>query len=720
MAIVFGVRHDSGQNKWYLEMIMRDNYGSDDTEKTQFNCWGSSRYSYSGSQWHHVCVVYEGNLFAAPTIDFYVDGSIISDTGVAGGVNYNYTDLDFVTSGWGSIGSSYQNGDYPFHGDISLVRVYDGILSSAEIAWNCNIGMTAVDSQPVVDAPAWSNMHVIFDNDTTNLLTCNSWYRQPSHYLTPYVVQGSIDELADTGIDVHLACPGLGRVPFWPSRTLPLEKHYDWFLNHYGVIAGGQFTDYVFMGQDVLGEMLAHSKENNLGAFVSYRLNDQHNLDAVDDNPVSGGDSGTICQFYYDNPSYRLGPDLTRVDQRVQNWAYPEVRDFIFERVEEICENYDLEGLQLDLLRHASYFDLNSTDSNQRKAIMTDFIKRVRQLLTRTTQPGKHRYLGVRVPAFDDTYDRLGINLEDMIDGGVDFINFSNFFHTVQQNELSTLLGSVPDHIKTYYEVTNTISWIPPVDTTPRHFRLCTEQMLVTTAHLAYTAGINGISAFNFQYYRPPTEDGTGGYEPPYEVFTILADAEQCAEYENQHYVIADVYDYPTGWVNQLPNVYTQNESVDFDLPMAEPDGGWSGNWRMRIMADSDISGSTWEAKFNGILLSTNADVSEPYDGDYDPQWDSSNMYKAFTLSSDDVVNGNNTVTVKLTSAGPVNLVYLDLFRIPDQQDLNEDGKIDTNDLEVMACYWLNTDSGLAADIDQSGRVDLKDFAPLAKALSPN
>lgn len=44
------------------------------------------------------------------------------------------------------------------------------------------------------------------------------------------------------------------------------------------------------------------------------------------------------------------------------------------------------------------------------------------------------------------------------------------------------------------------------------------------------------------------------------------------------------------------------------------------------------------------------------------PQWDSDNMYKAFTVSSGDFVDGDNTVTVKLTSSTAVNLVYLDLF----------------------------------------------------------
>ena len=68
----FGVRHNSGDNKWYLEMIMRDTTGS---EQTQFYGWGT-RYDYSETAWYHVAVVYDGNT--TDTIALYVNGSSIS------------------------------------------------------------------------------------------------------------------------------------------------------------------------------------------------------------------------------------------------------------------------------------------------------------------------------------------------------------------------------------------------------------------------------------------------------------------------------------------------------------------------------------------------------------------------------------------------------------------------------------------------------------------
>ena len=635
---------------------MRDNTGSASTDKVIFRCAGSTNYPYNSSTWYNVTMVYDGETESAPSIDFYVNGSSINDTGTGGddaGDDYDYSDLDFLATGCGSIGSRYSDGSYPFDGDISIVRVYNRTLTSSEISHNYNVGLTRFN------APGKGPMDVIFDSDTTNILSCESLYRDDSDALNKYIIQSSIDELEDTGIDVHMISPGVGRVPFWPSRVLPLDKHYDWFYETYSVVGDSSFTNYASMNKDLLKIMNDRCREKNIGAFVSYRVNDHHFLDAVDDNPMSPGRSQEICQFYYDHPEYRIGDDLGDTYQRVHNWIYQAPRDFIFERIEEICENYDIEGLQLDFFRWPSYFDIGATSSSQRKAIMTGFVERVRKLLNRTSKPGQHRYLGIRVPSYNDTYDNLGIDLEDMCDAGVDFINFALHYHTSQQNELTTILSSVPDRIKTFYEVTYTISWLY-VSPTERHYRYLTEQMLTTTAHLAYEDGIDGISAFNFQYYRDATWDTA--YEPPYSVFAKLADPTQCSADTKQHYVIADIADSPAGWTNQLPQSCAQNTSYNFTFRMAPPDSGWSGNWRLRIMSNANISGTTWQVKLNGNTLSGNGDVSEPYDADYDPEWDNSNWYKAFTAPSNYFISGNNTTTVKLTSSGPKTLYYIDLF----------------------------------------------------------
>ena len=73
----------------------------------------------------------------------------------------------------------------------------------------------------------------------------------------------------------------------------------------------------------------------------------------------------------------------------MQNWAIPEVRDYKFALISEVCQNYDIDGFELDFMRHPQFFDLNETTSEQRVEIMTGFVRQVRELLNRTAQPEK-------------------------------------------------------------------------------------------------------------------------------------------------------------------------------------------------------------------------------------------------------------------------------------------------------------------------------------------
>ena len=108
-----------------------------------------------------------------------------------------------------------------------------------------------------------------------------------------------------------------------------------------------------------------------------------------------------VSRFYAEHLDYRIGTDNSW-DQRVQNWAIPEVRERKFGFLQEISENYDIEGLKLDSLRHSSYFRLGETTVDQRAQIMTEFVARVRQLLDQTARRGRHRWLCARVPCLSN------------------------------------------------------------------------------------------------------------------------------------------------------------------------------------------------------------------------------------------------------------------------------------------------------------------------------
>ena len=80
-----------------------------------------------------------------------------------------------------------------------------------------------------------SPFKLIYNNDGTNVLNCISPFNgrdEEFSYIKPFqadgknfrpqMIEASVDEIADTGVDASLFSPGLGWVPWWPSKVLSL------------------------------------------------------------------------------------------------------------------------------------------------------------------------------------------------------------------------------------------------------------------------------------------------------------------------------------------------------------------------------------------------------------------------------------------------------------------------------------------------------------------
>ena len=159
-----------------------------------------------------------------------------------------------------------------------------------------------------------------------------------------------------------------------------------------------------------------------------------------------------MSRFYTEHPEYRIGSRATW-DDWVLNWAIPAVRDYKFSFIREICENYDIAGLELDFMRHISYFRVAETTFAERSRIMTGFIARTRKLLNETARGGKRRWLCARVPCYLRDHDKLGIDLAAMADAGLEMVNLSGYFRTIVQNDFTKIRGLIPSLVL-YQELT--------------------------------------------------------------------------------------------------------------------------------------------------------------------------------------------------------------------------------------------------------------------------
>ncbi len=246
---------------------------------------------------------------------------------------------------------------------------------------------------------------ILYSNDTTNIHAVISPYHKRGEPVTGAMIEGSVDEAA--GVDAHMIQPGYCWVSWWKSKSFPTQEHYRWLKETRG-IRPDPIGEYLLKGGDLLGVFLLRCREKRQAPFISFRVNDGHYLDEVG---TTLRRAVYVSRFYTEHPEYRLGKGASKWEQRVHNWAIPEVREHKFQFLREICEGYDIDGLELDFQRFPSYFRQGELGLDKRAIVMTDFVVRVRKLLDATARPGQHRWLCARVPSYLGRYKILGLDL---------------------------------------------------------------------------------------------------------------------------------------------------------------------------------------------------------------------------------------------------------------------------------------------------------------------
>jgi hypothetical protein len=170
----------------------------------------------------------------------------------------------------------------------------------------------------------------------------------------------------------------------------------------------------------------------------------------------------------------------------------------------------------------------------QRRAIMTAFVKKCGRCWAEKVAL---RPCAVLLTALDV----LGLDLKALVAAGLDMVNASAHYFTTQQHDLAVIRKQT-EGAALYFELCHTIWKGDKVqagyDVFP--FRRATREHLHTSAHLAYARGADGISLFNFAYYRQHGQgEGRGVFgEPPFEALKALREPQTLAK-EPQHWFIA-------------------------------------------------------------------------------------------------------------------------------------------------------------------------------------
>lgn len=506
---------------------------------------------------------------------------------------------------------------------------------------------------------------VLFSNDASNTLVCTSPYHQSGEKFEEALLNATVDETAGIGIDVHMLQPGLAVVPWWNSAQYPYAEHVRWYEKTYNCsVRDNPYVDYMLNGGDMVAAFVKRCRDKGLMPFISLRMNDSHGKEFVDSGEkgeiavIPGFVLHCINRFYKEHPEYRLESksDKAHWDTRVLNWAVPEVVDWMFGFIAEICTQYDIEGLELDFQRHCNYFRPKETTFDQRSKIMCDFIARVRGLLDKTAGNGRHRWLCARIPCYTEAFDVLGFDLEKMTASGLEMINVSPYYFTVQQTDLAKIRTLAPN-AALYLELCHTIANERVTGGVPGYddflFRRTTPRQYYTAAHLAHARGGSGVSTFNFVYYRKHGTIGRGPFnEPPFEIFRNLDDYEWLAK-QPQHYFLTTGWGDPFRKQRPLPRTLKQGQTATLAFDLAPPAGGWKNGGRLRIQATERFGDALWTAEINGVRLEETIDRSEPYPNPYPNLLGSLEEYRAWNVPAQLLRDGINDVKVTFEKGEP-------------------------------------------------------------------
>ena len=513
-----------------------------------------------------------------------------------------------------------------------------------------------------------TDSRLIYSNDS--IITTSNWYASDGGDAGSRI-RDSVAELEGKGVDIHLITPSFTWVPWWRSRFYPIDEHVAWFKREYeGVLEDGgleRITQYVLSGGDLVGTFVEEARVRGQSPFITFRLNDHHNLDQTGEN-IGRFTVRNESRFYNEHPEFRLGiKGKTWREEVVLDWTHPEVRAHVLTFLYELLTGYDIDGLELDFLRHFSYFP-EDVPMGKRSRIMTEFVRKVRHLLDVTARDGEYRRLMLRIPGYENVHAELGIDVEALADAGVDMMNLSASYYSTMKMNYRSIRERVPN-TALYLEMTHTTSgWINRQDLGWGQVRQLTrDEQLYTIAYQAYSRGLEGVSLFNFGMlhggrYSPPLSTAE---EAPLHTLPCLADPD-CLKMQPQHYFVARVpHEQREGvsWMDEnLRNRrISAGEMLVLEMDMVPPEGGWSGEGVLRFHRIDDGANREWEVRVNGFRLEESDSTSDPYWTPHHDGFGTSEEYRAWKVPADIVYDGVNTVAMLLLEGNAARINYVDL-----------------------------------------------------------
>jgi hypothetical protein len=217
------------------------------------------------------------------------------------------------------------------------------------------------------------------------------------------------------------------------------------FSTKEGIFSKNLAPEMLAAGTDPLRVMTDFGRAHRMEVFWSFRVNDTHD----------GGDKGygpvmfRANRLKQEHPEWLIGRREAKPkfgEWSAVDFTRAEIRDLAFRFVEEVCQNYAVDGVELDFFRHPVYFKraaMAGTECNdEERALMTDLLRRVRQMTeAEGMKRGQPILIAVRVPDSVEYCRAIGLDLERWLtDGLLDLLVVGGYYR-LNDWEYSAKLG---------------------------------------------------------------------------------------------------------------------------------------------------------------------------------------------------------------------------------------------------------------------------------------
>jgi len=278
---------------------------------------------------------------------------------------------------------------------------------------SCTLGVYAEDD--LRKAAVNRQRNIIFNNDGDDAWVADA----------PATPEGFLNVRMN-----HIGSGGVNAVFYCTTQSFNSFTHNsqltEVFTGQGNFTPNNRMNSLLAAGTDPLKLAVESCRKQDLEIFWTLRMNDIHDCFSPE----------LLSQWKRDNPNFLVGeaadvkrfpPEDPRSVWTFVDFSRPQVRDRVVEIIEDVINRYDVDGIDLDFMRHTCYFKETAwlqPVTTEHLAMMTEMVRKISQVVkTASREKGKPLLLSARIFPTMDLNRHFGFDLEQWLKSGyLDFI----------------------------------------------------------------------------------------------------------------------------------------------------------------------------------------------------------------------------------------------------------------------------------------------------------